>query len=128
MSVTHPSSLTGSRSSAISNLTIRLVARYTGRGPNKVRTYFNDDMVTIVLRDMLTKAESTLLAKGEADLVLTTRHTFQELMSDELVAGVEEVMQRKVIAFMSANHVDPDMAVETFILAPADDGDAAAPA
>jgi uncharacterized protein YbcI len=120
--ITDPSSLAGSRSSAISNLTIRLLAQYTGRGPNRVRTYFNDDMVTIVLRDILTKAESTLSARGETDLVLTTRKTFQELMADELVAGVEKVMQRKVIAFMSANHVDPDMAVETFILAPADDG------
>jgi hypothetical protein len=43
-------------------------------------------------------------------------------MSEELIAGVEEITQRKVIAFMSANHADPDMAVETFILAAADDG------
>ena len=123
MAVAEPPSPTGSRSSAISNLTIRLVSQYTGRGPNKVRTYFNDDMVTIVMRDMLTKAETTLLAKGEAGLVLTTRHTFQKLMTDELVAGVEDIMQRKVIAFLSANHVDPDMAVETFILAPEGDGE-----
>ena len=116
-----PSSHNGSRSSAISNLTIRLLSQYTGRGPNKVRTYFNDDMVTIVLRDILTKPETTLRDNGEANLVLTTRKRFQELMSEELIAGVEEVTQRKVIAFMSANHVDPDMAVETFILAPVPD-------
>ncbi len=116
-------SLTGSRSSAISNLTIRLLSQYTGRGPDKVRTYFNDDMVTIVLRDILTKPETTLLANGRSDLVLTTRHTFQELMADELVAGVEEILQRKVVAFLSANHADPDISVETFILEPSSAGD-----
>jgi uncharacterized protein YbcI len=110
--------LAGSRSSAISKLAIRLLSGYAGRGPNQTRTYFNDDMVTIVMRDLLTKPESNLLDNGQVDLVLSTRKAFQELMSGELIAGVEEIMQRKVIAFMSANHVDPDLAVETFILAP----------
>jgi hypothetical protein len=37
-------------------------------------------------------------------------------MRPELIAGVEQVVRREVIAFMSANHVDPDMAVEFFVL------------
>jgi uncharacterized protein YbcI len=117
MSVTEPS-VTGSRSSAISSLAIRLLTHYAGRGPKQARTYFNDDMITIVLRDILTKPESTLVGHGHRDLVLGTRKAFQELMSAELIAGIEEVTGREVIAFMSANHIDPDMAVETFILAP----------
>src|ERR1051325_846379 len=92
-----------SRSSAISNLAIRLMSRYAGRGPTKTRTYFNDDMVTIVMRDLLTKPEANLLDSGQRDLVLGTRRAFQELMSEELVAGVEEITQRKVAAFLSAN-------------------------
>ena len=111
----------GSRSAAISNLTVRLTSQYTGRGPTKARTFFNDDMVTVVLRDTMTKGELSLVAHDHADVVLATRATFQEMMGDELTAGVEQVVQRKVIAFMSANHVDPDMAVETFILAPLQD-------
>ena len=38
-------------------------------------------------------------------------------MGADLIAGVEEILQRKVLAFLSANHIDPDIAVETFILA-----------
>jgi hypothetical protein len=53
--------------------------------------------------------------------VLLTRKTFQSVMGDELTAGIEEILGRKVIAFLSANHVEPDIAVETFILAPADE-------
>ncbi len=123
MAVTE-SSHTVSRSSAISSLAIRLLSQYTGRGPNKVRTYFNDDMITIVLRDILTKPEATLRDNGEGDLVLTTRKRFQDLMSGDLIAGIEEIVQRKVVAFMSANHTDPDIAVETFILAPSEDAEA----
>jgi hypothetical protein len=37
-------------------------------------------------------------------------------MSADLTRAVEELTERKVIAFMSANHIDPDLAVETFIL------------
>jgi uncharacterized protein YbcI len=112
------SSSGGSRSAAISNLTVRLVSQYTGRGPTKARTFFNDDMVTVVLQDTLTRAELTLLEHDRVDTVLATRRTFQELMGPELVAGIEEVVGRRVIAFLSANHADPDVAVETFILAP----------
>lgn len=108
----------GSKSAAISNLTVRLLSQYTGRGPTKARTFINDDLVTVVLQDTLTKAERTLVDKDRRDLVLLTRTTFQEIMGDDLTAGIEEILGRSVIAFLSANHVDPDIAVETFILAP----------
>lgn len=110
----------GSQAAAISNLTVRLLSQYTGRGPTKARTFFNDDMVTIVLQDTLTKAEQTLVRNDRGELVLTTRKTFQDVMGDDLIAGIERVLQRNVTAFLSANHIDPDIAVETFILAPAD--------
>ncbi len=108
----------GSTSAAISNLTVRLFSRYTGRGPTRARTFLNDDMVTVVLQDTLTRAEITLVEKDQCPLVLLTRKTFQDVMGDDLTAGVEEITGRTVIAFLSANHIDPDVAVETFLLAP----------
>ena len=117
----HPSP-GGSKGAAISNLTVRLLSQYTGRGPTKARTFFNDDMVTVVLQDTLTKAESTLVDKDQRDLVLLTRSTFQEVMGDDLIAGIQDITGRTVIAFLSANHIDPDIAVETFMLAPTDVG------
>jgi hypothetical protein len=44
---------------------------------------------------------------------------FQHAMRNELVAVVESHTERSVIAFMSDNHVDPDLATEVFILEPA---------
>ncbi|MDX6677517.1 MAG: hypothetical protein QOE31_1569 [Solirubrobacteraceae bacterium] len=115
----HPSS-GGSKSAAISNMTVRLLSQYTGRGPTKARAFLNDDMVTVVLQDTLTKAERTLVEKDRSNLVLLTRSTFQDVMGDDLIAGIEEILGRSVIAFLSANHIDPDIAVETFILAPSE--------
>ena len=113
----HPSP-GGSKSAAISNMTVRLLSQYTGRGPTKARTFFNDDMVSVVLQDTLTKAERTLLDNDRRELVLLTRTTFQDVMGNDLIAGIEEITGRTVTAFLSANHIDPDIAVETFILAP----------
>lgn len=112
----------GSRSAAISNLTVRLLSQYTGRGPTKARTYFNEDMVTVVLQDTLTKAENVLVERGYDELVLGTRLTFQKEMRTDLVVGLEAILDRKVIAFLSANHVEPDIAIESFILAPSAQG------
>jgi len=108
----------GSGALEISNMVVGLVRDYTGRGPTKARTYINDDLISVVLQDTLTKGELSLVRDGEAERVLDTRKAYQRTMRDVLVAGVEEVTGRTVVAFMSDNHIDPDMAVETFILAP----------
>jgi hypothetical protein len=42
-------------------------------------------------------------------------------MSAELTAAVEHFSGRRVLAFLSANHVDPDLAVESFVLVPGED-------
>jgi hypothetical protein len=39
-------------------------------------------------------------------------------MRDEMTREVEALTGRRVIAFMSDNHVDPDLAIECFQLAP----------
>jgi uncharacterized protein YbcI len=120
----HPSA-EGPKSAAISTLAVRLLNQYTGRGPTRARTFFNDDMVTVVLKDTLTRGEHSLVDSDHREMVLTTRKTIQEAMTGDLIAGIEQILQRKVVAFLSANHIDPDVAVETFMLAPTED---AAPA
>ena len=114
----------GSASVGISNAVVRLFREYTGRGPTKARTGINRNVVTVLMEDTMTKAERSLIAKGKADLVLQMRQEFQRTMREDLVAAVEMLIERKVIAFMSDNHIDPDMAVEVFILEPQSEGDA----
>jgi uncharacterized protein YbcI len=103
---------------AISRGAVQLLREYTGRGPTKARTTINHDSVMIVLGDTLTKGERKLAETGRADRVLDVRHDFQMVMRDELIEVVERELDRKVIAFMSDNHIDPDLAVEVFVLEP----------
>ena len=102
----------------INNGAVRVVREYTGRGPTKARSVIDENSVTILLADTLTPGERRLAESGKADTVLKTRHDFQLVMRDELVKVVEDAIDRKVIAFMSDNHIDPDYAVEVFVLDP----------
>ena len=108
----------GSMAAAISNAVVGITNQYTGRGPTKARTTMSDDLVVVVMADTLLKAERTLVERGDADTVLGIRHKFQSVMREDLVAAVEELTGRKVAAFLSDNHVDPDIGVETFVLEP----------
>jgi uncharacterized protein YbcI len=111
---------TGSRAAAISNLVVRLMSEYTGRGPTKARTYMHDDLVTVLLADTLTKGERSLAREGQEERVLAMRKAFQNVMRADLVEGVEEITGRRVIAFLSDNHIEPDIALEGFVLEPGD--------
>jgi len=117
------STTSGPHGLAISNLIVRLLSEYTGRGPTKARTHFNDNLITVVVQDLLTKGERSLVRDGKADLVLETRRAYQITMRDDLTTGINEITGRQVVAFLSANHLDPDIAIESFILDPPGDGD-----
>ncbi len=62
--------------------------------------------------------ERTLLDTGEVESVYQMRRSFQHAMEDEFRQVVEEATGRKVVAYMSSIHVDPDLAVEVFVLEP----------
>src|SRR5215211_2705763 len=106
----------GEIAAQISTGAVRLLSDYTGRGPTKAHTVINRDSVTIVLRDTLTKGERSLVTAGKRVEVLGARHAYQEVMGPDLTSLVENAIHRKVAAFLSANHVEPDVAVEFFLL------------
>jgi len=106
----------GSLSNAISNLVVRLVAEYTGRGPTKARTTIRDDTVVCITQDNMTKGERHLVDAGEAETVVTIRRKFQTTMREDLVSGVEMLTGRTVRSFLSDHDADHDYAVEAFIL------------
>jgi uncharacterized protein YbcI len=104
---------------AISDAVIRITADYTGRGPTRARTTINGEWIFVTLIDTLTKGERTLANNGRADFVRESRKAFQAMMRDDFVAEVEGLTGRQVIAFLSDNHIEPDVAIEAFQLAPA---------
>ena len=106
---------------ALSNAIVRLHRDYLGRGPTRTRTSIRDDVVVVVMHDTLTKAERSLAEDGKRDEVLFTRSSLQSTMRNDMVAAVEQILSRRVVAFLSSNHIDPDLACEVFVLAPAPD-------
>jgi uncharacterized protein YbcI len=102
----------------ISTAAVQLLREYTGRGPTKAKTTVSENMVTVLLAQTLSKGERRLAENGHPDRVLQLRHDYQNVMRDDLVDIVERHLDRKVSAFMSQNHINPDLAVEVFVLEP----------
>jgi len=108
----------GMLAAAISNAMVQLLRRYTGRGPVRARTTLGEDLVVCVMGATLTKAELSLVRDGKHDVVLHGRRAFQDTIQADAEDVVYELMGRRVSAFMSTNHIDPDLAVEIFVLEP----------
>jgi uncharacterized protein YbcI len=100
----------------LSNAIVGLVREYTGRGPTKARTTIRDNLVVVLLEESLTKGEKVLVEKGRGEHVLALRCEYQEAMREEAMAKVAEITGRNVLAMMSTNHLDPDLAAELFVL------------
>lgn len=87
-----------------------------GRGPTRTQVFARQNVIVVVMEDGLTPGERLLVAGGDHTAVIHARLRIQELMRGRLVAGVEELTGAKVKAFMSSNHIDPDLATELFVL------------
>jgi uncharacterized protein YbcI len=112
----HETPQAGALNAAVSNAVVGLLREYVGRGPTKARTIHSGNLVLCVLEDTMTKSERTLADAGQNEFVLRIRHALQNTMEDDLSAAVERLTSRKVVAFMSSNHVEPDIAAELFVL------------
>ena len=108
----------GEMLASISTQLVQMHTRYYGKGPTGAKTHMVDDTVISVLENGFTTAERTLIRKGQTQAVLNVRHSFQSAMEDQFTNVVEEATGRKVVAYMPQIHVDPDLAVELFVLAP----------
>jgi len=71
-----------------------------------------------ILKGGFTRVERTLVETGQIESVYQMRRSFQQVMESEFRQVVEDATGRKVIAYMSSIHIDPDLAVELFVLEP----------
>ena len=111
-----PEQVSGETLSRITGAIVALYREHFGRGPTAAKTYALDDVIVCVLRNGLTVIERTLFNGGKADTVRTMRAAFQDAVADRFTGAIEELTDRKVLAFMSQAHVDPDLAIEVFFL------------
>ena len=103
--------------SAISTRFVAMLREHYGRGPMKAKTYALDDMVVCVMRGSgFMPIEQTMMDSGEPDRVVEMREQFQRLMAERYKQTIEELTNRKVLAFFSQAHVDPDVTIEVFFV------------
>lgn len=116
--MSHPPAGDGALNAALANEIGRIVAAATGRGATRTRAFVDQDVVVCVLEDGATKAEQSLVAAGQSQLVRVQRDALQRVVEPELVACVERLTGREVATFLSGSSTDADAAVEVFILTP----------
>jgi uncharacterized protein YbcI len=108
----------GELAAAISDTVVRALSETTGRGPTKAKTTLGENGIFVVLQDSLTHGERTLTDAGQSAAVLDLRRRWQAVMEKDVRRSIEELTGRRVVGFMSDNHIDPDLAVEVFVLEP----------
>jgi uncharacterized protein YbcI len=111
-----PEPVHGALSADISNAIVKLLSDCTGRGPTKARTTLDRDLVMVVLQDTMSKGERFLVDNDHREQVLQMRRSYQRAMESDCREAIERLTGRHVVAFMSTNNIDPDVAAEIFIL------------
>jgi uncharacterized protein YbcI len=100
----------------ITNRLVALMREHCGRGPIKAKTYVLDNLIVCVLSNGFTAIERTMIEGGEPDRVLDMRRDFQRLMKARYSEMIEDLTGRKVLAFLSQAHVEPDLTIEIFVM------------
>lgn len=101
----------------ISTSIVAILRERYGRGPMKAKTYALDDVVVVVMRGSgFTPLEQTIMDSGQPTRVVAMREEFQTVMADRYQQTIERLTGRKVVAFLSQAHVEPDITVEMFFV------------
>ncbi len=98
----------------LSNEMVKAQKEFFGKGPEQAKAYFLDDLLFIVMRGGLTRAEETMIAFGQQDQVRQFRQLFENQMTERLIGMVEEVTGRKVLTYQSQILFGPAIVVEAF--------------
>ena len=106
----------GELNAAVTSALVGIHTEHLGRGPRSASTFHYGHVLVTLMHDVLTRAEKCLTRIGQVDAVNHIRHLFQETMEADFREAVERLTGRKVLAIISGNHIDPDIAAEVFIL------------
>jgi uncharacterized protein YbcI len=102
---------------AVTDSMVALHQRYHHRPPGSAKAQMlADDLIAVVMGEVYTDVEKTLIELQHGPVVKATRSAFQTAMRKRFIDEVERLSGREVVAFLSDSHVGPDMEVELFVL------------
>lgn len=95
----------GAAAMAICNAITAALKRSSGKGPTRVKAYSTHDDVAVVVEDMLTTLERTLVEDGHEQLVSEARQVLTGRVANECRATIEQATGRRVVGWQT--EVDP---------------------
>ena len=108
----------GPAAMAICNAVTGALKRSSGKGPTKVRAYSMDDHVAVVVQDMLTTLERTLVQDGHEQLVSEARQVLTGRVANECRATIEQATGRRVVGWQTEVNPSADRAFTLIQLQP----------
>ncbi|HEX5194992.1 MAG TPA: DUF2294 domain-containing protein [Solirubrobacteraceae bacterium] len=101
--------------SRISTEMVQAMKQLYGKGPVSAKSYLVDDLLFVVMREMITQAERTMLDAGRGDTVREFRQEFENEVAETLTSIVERLTGRRVVTYQSQVLFDPNLTVEIFV-------------
>lgn len=106
----------GELNAAIARAVVGIYRDIAGRGPTRARVFFRDEVLVVVLRDVLTTGERSMVRAGRTDSVRATRGGLQDVMHDALIAAVERLTSCTVEILLSSTQAETGSAAQVFLL------------
>ena len=104
---------------AVTDAMVVLHRRYHHRAPVTAKSLMlGDDLIACVMGGVYTDVEKTMIELQRSTVVQETRSAFQTAMQATFIEAVERLSGRDVLAFISNQHVGPDIEIELFMLRP----------
>jgi uncharacterized protein YbcI len=100
---------------AVTESLVALHERYYRRPATAKSQMLGEDLLACVLGGVFTDVEKTMIELQRGRVVQETRSAFQEAMQQKFIDEVERLSGREVVAFISNQHVGPDLEVELFV-------------
>jgi uncharacterized protein YbcI len=104
---------------AVTAAMVAMHQHYHHRIPVTAKTLLlGDEVLVCVLAGVYTDVEKTMIEVQRGTLVQQVRSAFQVAMQNRFIGAVERLSGREVLAFISDQHVGPDIEIELFMLKP----------
>ena len=108
----------GPAAMAICNAITGALKRSGGKGPTKVKAYSTHDHIAVVVQDMLTTLEKTLVQDGHEQLVSEARQVLIGRVANECRATIEQTTGRRVVGWQTEVNPSADSAFTLIQLQP----------
>jgi uncharacterized protein YbcI len=102
----------------LSNSFVSLHRDFFGRGPANAHSTLQGEVAVCVLTDIYTASERRLIRGGHGAEVMDLRLSHQRLCEAQIREAAAAALGRPVLAVLSSFHIEPDIAIECFVLAP----------